>query len=168
MAAKPPFFDSQQPNWPLARCPNCEVEFIVDIPAAGAILCPNPKCEREGFALVHEPRSEAMTADDARKMTAKATTCDNATVEMLLRFWYLAIKKAAEEGRTSIREHEVDRTRQLVPSVAHKITFDHMKEAGFVVRTVQTGPNEWVTEVSWEQPPIPPRGGSGTPPRLRT
>lgn len=118
----------------------------------------------------HSPASEVttMTADDARKLTAEVTTPDPHLVRVVLDLWYTAIRKAAARGKDSVRESECDRVRMPVPTSAKVAALEQLRRDGFTARHEATGHNETEMTISWGPKPIPPRGGTGTPPRLRT
>lgn len=109
-----------------------------------------------------------MTADDARKLTDAALAVDSEHVLTVLGLWHAAIKKAADRGRTSVREHECDRVRMPISRAARVTALERLRLAGFWVTTAAAGPNETETEVSWEATGHQPLGRSSTAPTLRT
>jgi len=105
-----------------------------------------------------------MTADDARQITKKATSPDDAMVRIVLDLWYAAIKKAAAAGRDSVRESECDRVRTLITACARAAAIEQLRRDGFTASYAATDRNETEMTVSWARQPLPPRGGTGTPP----
>jgi hypothetical protein len=108
-----------------------------------------------------------MTADDARRLTEKASSVDGEKVQLVLKFWRLAIEKAASEGRTSVRESAVDKPRTSIPTAAQVAAQEQLRRDGFTVVSVEDGPNEKAIEVSWGRAGRPPLGGVKAP-KLRT
>lgn len=108
-----------------------------------------------------------MTAEEARALTKKATSPDDAQVLTVVDLWHAAIKKAAEAGRDSVRESELDRIRTPIKPVARRAAIQILCGQGFEVQQVEDGRNEFTWEVSWAAKPIPPQGGSGTAPPRR-
>jgi len=150
----------------IGTCPNCEIEFIIDIPIAGSIPCPNPECIPGGWMIVRKPRRNDMTADDARQLTAQAMNPNARTVNAIVQMWHFAIKKAAAEGRDYVRESECGRLRTpFILASERAAAIEQLRRDGFTARHESVGRNETEMTVSWGPPVIvPPRGGSGTAP----
>lgn len=90
-----------------------------------------------------------MTADQARKLVAEATSSATAEAQAMIAAWRRAIEKAAREGRSFVRGYDVDRPRMPIRPVAHAAALAQLAADGFEVKTVTCGPNEDTTEVSW-------------------
>jgi hypothetical protein len=89
-----------------------------------------------------------MKATDARKLTNEANAPDNEKVKLVLGCWHRAIDKAAAQGRSFIRNSEVERLRTPIPASAHRAALEQLAEDGFKIRQFDER-NVTVTEVSW-------------------
>lgn len=90
-----------------------------------------------------------MSAAHALRLTNLANDPGNFSAEAALNCWYAAIERAARAGQRSVREHAVHWPADKPPAAAQKSALDRLKKGGFGVKTVQDGPNEYTTEVSW-------------------
>lgn len=90
-----------------------------------------------------------MKADDARRLVEEARSTSTRAAEVMLTCWHLAIRKAAEAGRTSVTEDDIDRPRMVIPATAKQAAINRLRADGFTIETVETGPNEYATRASW-------------------
>lgn len=103
-----------------------------------------------------------MTASDAMKLTEVAIGRDSEKVKIVLDLWYAAIRKAAQAGRTSVREGDCDTVRTPIPVAARVAAIEQLRRDGFTAHHEAVGPNETEMTISWAAKPKPPQGGSGT------
>ncbi len=90
-----------------------------------------------------------MTADVARELTARAVGVDHDKVRIALSLWYRAIREAAEEGKSCVRESNLGTVRTSMSPRVYAAAREKLIQDGFRIDSVADGPNETTFEVSW-------------------
>jgi hypothetical protein len=89
-----------------------------------------------------------MTAEDARALSAASAEAPPEKVSLLLRAWYDAIRRAAEEGRRKVAETALSLPRTPIPAGAKREALRRLVEDGFAVNSADVNGRE-VVEASW-------------------
>lgn len=91
-----------------------------------------------------------MTADEARAITDRVNAPPYHKVKAVLEVWERAIARAAARGEYAVRETGLDPVvGDPITAAERRFALSKLQERGFTVKTVQDGPNEYATEVSW-------------------
>lgn len=89
-----------------------------------------------------------MTADDARAMTRRHPSSLTDDAHILLLRWHTAIQKAADKGRRSVDESQVEPLDGETADDVRKAALNQLSREGFIVIQIK-GQGSTSAQVSW-------------------